>query len=371
MKHGQTIQELAIELAAQRAAKDDFVVDSRELTLLTGEDGGSELHLPNGEEFFVRDVAHSQIADRLRIPFNYYQRLRGEHRGLLDQNVNTLLRAAAERRMVRTFDWTKLDRFPADYVGAAHRENPPKQARAFLSDRYRRLDNDELAEAALPMLMDLPDARVESCALTERRMYIKVITPRVEAEVKRGDVVQAGVVLSNSEVGSGALKVQPLIFRLVCLNGMVVAEATRKYHIGRQVDSDDTLRVLSDETLRKDDAALFSKLQDVVRAAVDQTRFEAIVAQLRDAAGTERMAKPIDSMEVLAKRFDLADGEKQSVLGHLIEGGDLTAYGALNAFTRAAQDVESYDRSTELEEAGGKILAMAATGEWGTVARAG
>ncbi|MBL0089244.1 MAG: hypothetical protein IPP44_22195 [Ideonella sp.] len=32
------------------------------------------------------------------------------------------------------------------------------QARAFLSDRYRRLDNYDLCEHVLPMLQRLPDA---------------------------------------------------------------------------------------------------------------------------------------------------------------------------------------------------------------------
>ena len=33
-------------------------------------------------------------------------------------------------------------------------------ARAFLSDRYRRLDNYDLLAHVLPMLRELPDARV-------------------------------------------------------------------------------------------------------------------------------------------------------------------------------------------------------------------
>jgi hypothetical protein len=44
-------------------------------------------------------------------------------------------------------------------------------------------------------------------------------------------------------------------------------------------------------------------------------------------------------------------------------------YGALNAVTRASQDVESYDRATELEAVGYGILTMNAP-EWATVARA-
>lgn len=46
------------------------------------------------------------------------------------------------------------------------------------------------------------------------------------------------------------------------------------------------------------------------------------------------------------------------ILGHLIAGGDLSLYGLANAVTRHAQDVQSYDRSTELEATGYKIITM-------------
>lgn len=70
-----------------------------------------------------------------------------------------------------------------------------------LSDRYRRLDNFDLAESVLPILQQLPEVRFESVELTETRMYLKCITSRLTYEMAPGDVVQAGVVISNLEVG--------------------------------------------------------------------------------------------------------------------------------------------------------------------------
>ena len=78
------------------------------------------------------------------------------------------------------------------------------QARAFLSDRYRRLDNFDLASSVLPVLGEMGDGiQIISAEMTETRMYIKVINKRLELEVQKGDVVQAGMVLSNSEVFCG------------------------------------------------------------------------------------------------------------------------------------------------------------------------
>ena len=67
----------------------------------------------------------------------------------------------------------------------------------------------------LPILGGLPDIRFESYQITESRMYIKAVNPRLQAEVSPGDIVQAGVIISNSEVGLGSVSIQPLIL-LMC-----------------------------------------------------------------------------------------------------------------------------------------------------------
>lgn len=38
-------------------------------------------------------------------------------------------------------------------------------------------------------------------------MYIKVVNPRLQQEVVPGDIVQAGVIISNSEVGLGSVNI--------------------------------------------------------------------------------------------------------------------------------------------------------------------
>jgi hypothetical protein len=376
MKAGLTLTNLAKELDRQNAAKRDFLVDTRELTLLPpaigqlppGTGGRSledtdvepwmpELHLPEGTgEFVVRGVAPRQIGDHLKIPARFWDLMAGEHPALLAHNVNTLLRERPSRRMVRCLD------FGDDDGG--------RYARAFLSDRYLRRDNYEVAQAALKVLSELPEVQIPTSQITDKHLYITALAPRVQGEVKAGDVVQAGVRIKNSEVGWGALSVEPILYRLWCSNGCGTWEKTRIFHLGSQLEGEETVRVLSDETLALDDKAFFAKLADVMRAAVDETKFNDFLVKMREAAATTRMAKPQEAMQELGKKFNVSETEGESILGHLIEGGDLTAYGALNAFTRAAQDVESYDRSMELEDAGGKILAMAGTREWERIAAA-
>jgi hypothetical protein len=75
------------------------------------------------------------------------------------------------------------------------------------------------------------------------------------------------------------------------------------------------------------------------------------------------------AVEVLGNRLSLTQDEQSSVLRHLIEGGDLSQYGLINAVTRTAEDAKSYDRATELEMAGAVVLDLKPT-EWRDLALA-
>lgn len=341
MKQGKTLQELAKALDNQQTRKQDYVGDTRKMQLISTEAHTSSLHL-HGEDILCFDVTehtHRQIAQRLKIPAKYYDRLRADHPSILDMNVNSLFCEESERRMIRTLDGS---------------------ARAFLSDRYRPLDNYDLAQAVLPVLGDVPDIKIESCELTEKRMYIKALFPRIETEVKKGDVVQSGVVISNSEIGAGALTVEPLVFRLECTNGMISKDySQRKAHLGRAADEGErAFEFYRDETLQADDKALWLKIQDTVRASVNETNFQKIVEAMRRSTHMLIEADPIKVVERVQSHYRLDDSESGNVLRHLISGSDLSAYGVLNAITRTAQDVSDYDRATELERVGGQIIEL-------------
>ena len=249
----------------------------------------------------VNEVAHRQIGAALGIPAKYYDKMRSSNPDLLTANVNGWFNHTPSTRMVRTLDGT---------------------ARAFLSERYRRIDNYEIAEAVLPIISDIKDARVESCEVTDERMYIKVVNPRLETEVVPGDVVQSGILITNSEVGMGSMAVQPLVYRLVCSNGMVVNDAaTRRYHIGRGNEAGEDYSLYSTATLAADDRALMLKVQDTVKAAVDQVRFEKVVEMMRAAKGAKITTNDIPQMvELTSADYGMTKRESSGILDHLIRG---------------------------------------------------
>lgn len=346
MKQGRNITELATELERQSKSKRDFVADTRKLSMKlnhcgqTGLATGAEAVYLDGVNggMHLTPLAHGQMAATLQIPKPYYDRMLTDQPDLLAQNVNRWLAVQPAKKLIRTLDG---------------------KVRAILSDSYRPLDNLDLAEAVLPKLLEL-GATVESCEVTDSRFYLKVITDRVQGEVKKGDIIKAGLVVSNSEVGQGSLRVEALDYRLVCLNGMIREQAIRKAHLGRGARGQDAIEDAREffrtETRIADDRAFFLKVQDAVASMFDQAKFQRRLDQYREAATQIILRQPEEIVEVTAKRLGLSDGERSSMLRHLIKGDDMSRWGIANSITRMAQDVESYDRSTELEALGGVIV---------------
>lgn len=345
MKQGKSsLMALAQEIERQRDAKEDLVANTLSLRL---DESGDRLAV-QGDSYHLLDNAHRQIGDRVKIPAKYYSRMRDEAPGLLATNVNHWFNQNPEKRMIRLLDG---------------------RVRAFLSDRYQRRDNFNLLKYVWPTLSEIGSLQVTSCEVTESKFYLKMTTPRIQTEVRRGDVVQAGLVISNSEVGLGAFNVQPMILRKICANGMIANDyGIRKYHIGKRIDTElDVERLYTDETLQADEHAFWLKARDVVKGALSEDLFHLIVNDMRDASERRIEVKPAEAVKRLSQKYSLTQDESDGVLQSLLSESDITQYGAVNAITHYSKGVEQYDRATELEELAGQVLTLK-PGEWKEIA---
>jgi hypothetical protein len=343
-----TVTDLLAEIKRQQALKQDFIATSWDGFKLDG--GGSHLELEGLSSFSMRDYAHADMAGLTLIPKPYYDRMRREQPELLASNVNHWLEAKREPRLIRT-------------LGG--------QARALLSSKFRPLDNDQLIEAALPALADHSDLRIKSCELTERKLYLKAVLPKLEFEVKRGDVVQFGLSISNSEIGQGALEIAIFALRLVCLNGMVVPDGKqRKNHLGGRLGNGElAAEYLADDTRQAADHAFFLKLRDTTKHMLSEVACESALEQMRRSVGEVIGARPDKVVRQLARRVSLTEDEGDGVLAFLLQGGELTQWGLANAVTAHAGVIEDADRQDELQRLGGKLISLSAH-EWSQVSEA-
>lgn len=362
MRQGRSLQDLAAELERQTATRRDYIAPQGALTAEVIE-GDVLVSGFNGEPVPFTDYAHGQVSDVLGIPKTYYDRMRAEQPAILRDNLNGWLKADPEhKRMIRTLDG---------------------KVRAVLSPKYRPLDNYDLANAILPRLIE-QQVQVVSAELTQTRMYIKGILPGLSDELPaglayggharldhdRGHLV-AAIVISNSEIGAGALRIEPSVFTTFCTNlAILAAAAMKKYHVGRANETTDSWEVFRDETRKADDKAFWLKVIDVTNSAFDQGSFRAAVEQLRLTAGqpitSDNLPKVVDlTVEALA----LPVTTSGAALKFLAAGGDLTQWGLASALTRVANEAPDYEGATELERAGGKLLAYTPA-QWGALNQA-
>lgn len=364
MKTGKTLTQLAAEIERQRENRRDYVAPTRQLALVptqTEVDGQSEwgpvvfggLPAPY-QAAAINNLAHRQIGDHAGIPAPYYDRMKLEAPDLLARNVNHWLHAEPSKRLVRVLDGN---------------------VRAFLSDRYRPLENADLAEAVLPVLMDRR-LEVMSCEITERRLYIKAVDPSIQKDIPTGrrmgdgthtifDTLSPAIIISNSEVGAGSLSVETAVWTRACTNMAIFAQKSmRKYHLGGKLgDGAGIQELLSDRTKAKVDEALWAQVSDVVKGAFDQAKFDASCMEIAEMSGQKIEGAVEKVVEVTAKHLGIREQERPSVLKHLIEGGDLSRYGLFNAVTRTAEDLDDYDRATAFERMGGQIIDLSAN-DW-------
>lgn len=201
-------------------------------------------------------------------------------------------------------------------------------------------------------------------------MYLKVVFPWTEQAVKVGDPVQSGVVIRNNEVGSGSYSIHFLLYRLICLNGMMRADQNDGFvrrHTGGRVTSDSV--IYQADTMSAMQTATIKQTRDAIRTFASPEYFRAQVETLQAAASGERARNPEKAVEVLQKQMSLADGERSSILERFIRDQDYSQYGLMNAVTNLANDTSSYDRATELEQLGGKVLSLKPR-QWESIAQA-
>jgi hypothetical protein len=355
MKQGKSWSEVETELERIAAGRRDFLAPARLIDIRqVGEDVALEMPQEGGPEYYrLRENAHEQLASWLNIPRPYYERMRREAPGLYRTNVLHWLSTQQRTYLLRT-------------LGG--------ELRAMLSTRYRPLDNDALARAVVPVLEER-GFEITSAEVTDSRLDIKAVSRWSEEAVDEGDVVCMAVSISNSEIGAGALRFDPMLYFLACTNGLILREdRLRKTHVGRDSgDFDSAREFFRDETKEADDVAFWLKVRDSLRGILSPDRFRRQLALLRDATGDAIAAGPDKVVEVTAKRFRFTDEEKGAVLTHFIRGhagrDALTRYGLAQAVSRASQDVPSYARATELEQLSGSIIEMTPS-QWRPLAQA-
>jgi len=151
--------------------------------------------------------------------------------GRIDAPVDYLSRMPAKVQMACVnWDLSKVDKDALLRIAG-------NEARAMLSDRYAPIDDVfylDLVNETLKTAGYRDDALVRVVA-SGPQTIVRVTIPNDAIEVKKGDAIEHGIDIGNSELGMRSVQVTPITYRLVCTNGARAwkSEAThRMRHVG-------------------------------------------------------------------------------------------------------------------------------------------
>lgn len=387
-----TLQDLAPMLQARHELTHDLVLPARDLYFADGVLNviGAEQHLTEDGvtqadgNYRPTSGADGQIADALGVPVRYLRKLRTERPDLYDANVNGWLHGPdgpdPRKFLLRTF---------------TAQDGSEGVLRALLSDRYKIIDDMDVLMSVLGAVRESGlNVDVRSADLSDSKMIVKLNAPGVTAlapillanyrspfghadveaarrfgnvaqdtrEIGRaGDapVVSAGIRISNSETGGGAFTITPELTVLACTNGIVrTVDAMRNVHLGARLDQS-AVRP-SDATRRANLELVKSQTQDAVRAFLDPSYINKVVAEVEAKAGVELSGPAQDRIEVVSKALAWTEDEQKGILDHFMRSGSqMTRGGVFNAVTSFSQTVASPDRADELDGSALKVLDLA------------
>lgn len=373
---------LVKELERQRASRIDFVADTRTFkfevvkgdkpeanrVLLAPTTDQSREWLPDGP-MTINGPALVQVGDKSEpnIPKKFLDRMLFERPERLGELLNGLREDAPSNMLVRCLDGN---------------------VRGWLSDRYRVIDNHDIAFACLDAAQR-SNGQVIEAALSDTKMRIKftsqsvwdtinikqttedrgkwfagaignkeligrsILGAKITGELPGGPgTVHPVITISNSETGHGGFRVRLGILMGICYNVATLEDVVSQIHLGERLDTG----IFTAETIAKDSAAIMSKARDAVAAAFDQTKFKRIIAKAK-AAQERPIEQPTAAVENVIEVHEINAEKKEALLEYFLRDYDQTQFGLAQAVSRLAQDTNDTDEATDLEDIAGKLIA--------------
>ncbi len=193
--------------------------------------------------------------------------------------------------------------------------------------------------------------------LTDQHMYIKATSPDISGEVfhfkDRTEPVQGGVIISNSDVGAGAFKVEPFINVLVCQNGLIGENRFTKIHLGKERSIG---LVVSEETNKLENDLVWSKLHDIIRSTFTPKLFQEWLDRINKVASNE-IPKPTVAIDNIINKYEIPKNRRDVLLNQFSQESP-TQWGIAMAITRLAQNEEDYENQIKYEKIGSDILQL-------------
>ena len=308
----EQLYSLEEQLAERAEAFHDKTVPA---TAVSMDAASGELVVKNGVStgYPLQEQATELLAERLRIPHPYLLRCPPELRA---ENVNHWLRGLKDKPLLLRFDGSEV--------------------RAVLTARYRPLDNLDLVR----MLQTAAETKNLGCTVrcewSPTRFVAHVAVPQLERRVVAESYL-GGLMIGNSEVGLGRVRLDALLLRLICTNGMIVKDTQGLSRVHRADPEDVKGAVASTIT------GIFRQLPTIADAVA--------------VAADESMTLTVDNIAKLLRDMRIT-GDPTAILDvPTLTRGPIRRMDLVNAVTAAANRpaIDLADREA-LQALGGRLL---------------
>jgi hypothetical protein len=276
----------------------------------------------------LTDFAFNQLMGRLDIPTKFARRISPD---LLAENVNYFLERAKpeDNWLVRTY-------------GSQDEKYGPL-IRGFLSSDYTKFDDDSFLEMIGKAIGSENDHRILMYNRDDHGLNLRIGFPDLMSDVGtlrdgRPDTHMVGFHVRNSEVGSGSVMVTPMVYRLVCTNGLM-----------RWVSDGDTFR---QRHVHLRESEMFNRVAESVVNAVKGGD-----KMIEEIASTKEMEvpNPLAAIKQLAENSKYTKKQTDAIVTAFhAEPGD-TQFHVIQSMTRAARDLQG-DARIDLEKDASKLL---------------
>ncbi len=294
----------------------------------------------------------------------------GLHRNAVSQlAVRFGLNARDLQREATGTEWERkvfVDRMNAYTTNAEARNMLVREvkgeARAVLSDRYRRMNTAQIFMSFLMAAKDSGSVLVDANH-GDLRDFLEVIHPQViEVPTEKNGIVYTafGAQIRNSDFGASALDLRIYQMNVVCLNGLVSKSMINQRHLGSKMEDVGNV-TYTKETMDADTKARALAVRDIMSSLYSEENIKRERQKIFDASQIE-----LDFPETIKKlpKMGLYQAEADMLTKTLMESdanegvtGANTLWKMAQGLTSVANKVEDSDRKRDLQDIASGMLA--------------
>lgn len=304
------------QVAEDDVGKHDIVVEPGKIRW-QAYDGEFRVQVDGGDPFSLSEWAECQLCARLGIPVKYFRSCPAD---LKRMQIRYLIKHNCDK------DTRWRLRLKGNTV------------RGLVSGSYQPFDNRAVT-SVWESIGQSERFQYESL-LDDTSFFLRAIVPDGKSGGDNLGGLLTGFYLRNSEVGRSGISAGPVVYRLVCSNGLVVAQDRKALMYKRHIWIDES--------------TISEMLNHAVTGAIDlsQKTTELMAASRR---------KPV-SLDILVHRLDeleLEERLRQQAIDAFLSGEDHNLFGMVNALTATARLLPPHERYG-IERLAGEVLAEAA-----------